>query len=191
MANLFKSLALKATATATITASIAFMAGCASEPSNYKTHIEADTEYNYQQLSSFSIKPKQFVGAASDAEADIYDSVQKVLTKKGYQFTQQGGDFSVEFYARRESEQKMVIRPVSTPAGQFTEYRMEDFLKGALAIHLKDNKTQEIFWKNLLSAEGKHRAEGEELKKRIHYAVDKIFQTFPNKSQPLDSAYSE
>jgi hypothetical protein len=162
--------------------SIVTLAGCANtNPGNVKTHVEANTKYDYQQLSSFSIEPKQFVGAASDAEGDIYDSVKSVLTTKGYQFNDSKGDFAVEFYARRKEEKKMVMRPVVTAAGQFTEYRMEDFLQGALVVHLRDTKTNEVFWKNTLSAEGKHRAEGEELKKRIQYAVERIFKAFPNK----------
>jgi len=177
VANLFKSLALGAS----VAVSTLGLTGCATESSNVKTHLEADQSYNYQQLSTFSIKPKQFVGAASDAEADIFNAVRNTLTQKGYQFSQHQGSFSVEFYARRKEEQKMVMRPISTPAGQFTEYRMEDFLQGALVIHLRDLKTNEVFWKNTLSAEGKHRAEGEELKKRINYAVERIFAPFPNK----------
>jgi len=177
VANLFQSLALGVS----VAVCTLGLTGCATESSNIKTHLEADQTYNYQQLSSFSIEPKQFVGAASDAEADIYNAVKNTLTQKGYQFTQGNGDFSVEFYARRKEEQKMVMRPISTPAGQFTEYRMEDFLQGALVVHLRDLKNNEVFWKNTLSAEGKHRAEGEELKKRIDYAVERIFMPFPNK----------
>ncbi|GLQ33384.1 DUF4136 domain-containing protein [Litoribrevibacter albus] len=173
MSNVWKSLALGISVLAAV--------GCSSTPNNVQTHVVANTEYNYQQLGSFSIEPKQFVGAASDAEPDIYESVKDVLSRKGYQFSQAGGDFAVEFYARRTEEKKMVMRPIATPAGQFTEYRMEDFLKGALVIHLRDTKTNEIFWKNTLSAEGKHRAQGEELKKRIQYAVERIFSSFPNK----------
>lgn len=177
MANLFKSLALGVAVAVGTTG----LVGCASQPNNIKTHLEANQAYNYQQLSSFSIEPKQFVGAASDAEADIYNAVKNTLTQKGYQFSQGNGDFAVEFYARRKSEQKMVMRPVTTPAGQFTEYRMEDFLQGALVLHLRDTKTNEVFWKNTLSAEGKHRSEGEELTKRINYAVDRLLTPFPNK----------
>lgn len=167
--------------TATLLTSGVLLSGCATTTDNVKTHLEANTKYNYQQLSSFSIKPKQFVGAASDAEADIYNAVKSELGKKGYQFSNDNGDFAVEFYARRTEEKKMVMRPIITPAGQFTDYRMEDFLKGSLVIHLRDTKTNEVFWKNSLSAEGKHRAEGEELKKRIDYAVKRIFEAFPEK----------
>jgi hypothetical protein len=173
MLNVIKTIALGAT--------LALTAGCASEQKNYQTHLEADSSYNYQQLSSFSITPKQFIGTSKEAENDVFNSVKSVLTNKGYQFVEGKGDFSVEFYGRRKEGKKMVIHPISTPAGQFTDYRMEDFLQGALVIHLRDNSTNTVFWKNTLSAEGKHRAEGEELKKRIQYAVDKMLAPLPAK----------
>lgn len=188
MVSLFSSQTYKRTkavTTSLLTASLLtsglLLSGCSTTSENVQTHLQADRDYNYQQLSSFSIKPKQFIGAASDAEADIFNSVKTVLAQKGYQFTPENGDFAVEFYARRTEEKKMVMRPIITPAGQFTDYRMEDFLKGSLVIHLRDTKTNEVFWKNTLTGEGKHRAEGEELKKRIDFAVNRIFKAFPEK----------
>lgn len=175
MANLFHSIALGT--------SIIIAAGCASQPSNYKTYLEADQSYAYQELTHFSIEPKQFVGNASDAEPDIYDAVQSELKAKGYQFTQTGGDFAVEFYARRQEEKKMVVRPVHSPVGDFTEYRMEDFLKGALVIHLRDLKTNKVFWKNTYSAQSQKKLEGAALKEKIQQAVKKLFTPFPHKNK--------
>lgn len=157
------------------------LSGCANQPYSHP-NLEADSNYPYQQLNTFCITPKQFVGSATDVEQIITDGLNNALTAKGYQQAScEKSDFEVEFYARRTEEKQMATRQIPSAAGTFTEYRMEDVLTGALAIHLKDQKDT-TFWKNLISKESRTAPSEEGQTKRIHKAIDILLEPFPGKT---------
>ncbi len=161
---------------------LSVLAGCASKPYSHP-NLEADAGYPYQKLQTFCITPKQFTGSATDVEQTITSGLKTTLEAKGYSMTScANSDFEVEFYARRTEEKRMETRQIHSNIGTFTDYRMEDVLKGALAIHLKDNNNT-VFWKNLISKETHVAPPEEQQEQRIHKAINILLEPLPGKTQ--------
>ena len=165
-----------------LTMATSLLSGCGTGSYDHP-NLKENASYAYQALKTFCITPKQFVGSATDVEPLITKQLTQTLTAKGYQAADCAySDFSVEFYARRTEEKRITAKPVTTNLGIFTDYTMEDVLTGALAVHLRDTKTKEIFWKNLITKESRMMPPEEGKEKRIQHAIEVLLERLPDRA---------
>lgn len=172
----------KAVAASAIAISAGLFVGCGAGKYDHP-NLKTNPAYPYHELSTFCVEAKQFVGSATDVETMIKQSIEQTMATKGYtKASCDQSDFTVEFYARRTEEKRMTAKPVTTNIGTFTDYKLEDVLRGAVAIHLKDNKNNDVFWKNLMQKESQVAPPEEGRQQRIDRAMRVILEPLPNRN---------
>ena len=187
MSNVFKTIFLTGVALSIV--------ACSSGP---KIYINKDPNTDLGDFTTFGIQPRlgtdRSDGTQSLLSQFFVTATRKELELRGYTYTTEDPDLTVNFYASTKER----IRSTSTPsAGGYYGYRggyygtyggygayggynttVQQYTEGTVTIDLINNNTQKLVWEG--TAVGRITSEVQEnLEEAVTAVVNEIFKKYP------------